>query len=83
METILLVLGITSILSRLGILYWIKRRKLSRRNSSGIEGFQNPYSQVNRKMDFHYFFSYGYIIFWIHSTHKQQKENTSSNVKIF
>ncbi|MGH1517089.1 hypothetical protein [Chryseobacterium sp. JK1] len=86
MGTVLLILGITSILSGFGILYWIKRRKFNRRNSGGLEGFSSYNKSIFvRLIEWTgrwlaiILLVVGILFLWRHYRHKQQKENKSSN----
>lgn len=46
MASFMLIIGILTLLSGIGLIYWINRRKFYRRNVAGLEGFSSYEASV-------------------------------------
>ena len=83
-----LVLGIIPLVTSIGLIYWISRRKFYRRNMAGLEGFSSfEASLFVRFLErIGKWLAYGFIVIsilflWSYSRMKKDKEKQQQGVK--
>lgn len=89
MATFILILAILSLLSGIGLIYWINRRKFYRRNVAGLEGFSSFEASLFIRFieRIGKWFAYALILFslflfFIHSLEKESKEDKKKRIEM-
>ncbi|QQU02169.1 hypothetical protein [Myroides odoratus] len=87
MATVILILAILSLLSGIGLIYWINRRKFYRRNVAGLEGFSSfeaslyiRFIERIGKWLAYALILFSLFLFYIHSLEKERIEDKKQKV---
>lgn len=89
MATVILILAILSLLSGIGLIYWINRRKFYRRNLAGLEGFSSfeaslyiRFIERIGKWLAYALILFSLFLFYIHSLEKERIEDKKQKVEM-
>ncbi|WP_010249839.1 hypothetical protein [Myroides injenensis] len=89
MATVILILAIIFLLSGVGLIYWINRRKFYRRNVAGLEGFSSFEASLFIRFieRIGKWFAYALILFslflfFIHSLEKERIEDKKQRIEM-
>jgi len=89
MATFILILAILFLLSGVGLIYWINRRKFYRRNVAGLEGFSSFESSlfirfIERigKWLAYALILFSLFLFFIHSLEKERIEDKKKRIEM-
>lgn len=89
MATFILILAILSLLSGLGLIYWINRRKFYRRNVAGLEGFSSfeaslyiRFIERIGKWLAYALILFSLFLFFIHSLEKERIEGKKKRIEM-
>lgn len=89
MATFILILAILFLLSGVGLIYWINRRKFYRRNVAGLEGFSSfeaslfiRFTERIGKWLAYAFILFSLFLFFIHSLEKERIEDKKKRIEM-
>ncbi|MGG5599625.1 hypothetical protein ACPDHJ_07475 [Myroides sp. C8-3] len=89
MATVILILAILSLLSGIGLIYWINRRKFYRRNVAGLEGFSSfeaslyiRFIERIGKWLAYALILFSLFLFFIHSLEKERIEDKKKRIEM-
>ncbi|MGQ8870392.1 hypothetical protein [Myroides sp. TSA_177.3] len=89
MATFILILAILSLLSGIGLIYWINRRKFYRRNVAGLEGFSSfeaslyiRFIERIGKWLAYALILFSLFLFFIHSLEKERIEDKKKRIEM-
>ncbi|MGG5578136.1 hypothetical protein ACPDHL_12450 [Myroides sp. C15-4] len=86
---IFLILGILSLLSGIGLIYWINRRRFYRRNVAGLEGFSSfeaslfiRFIERIGKWLAYALILFSLFLFYLHSLEKERIEDKKQRIEM-
>lgn len=89
MATFILILAILFLLSGVGLIYWINRRKFYRRNVAGLEGFSSfeaslfiRFIERIGKWLAYALILFSLFLFYIHSLEKERIEDKKKRIEM-
>lgn len=89
MSTFILILAISFLLSGVGLIYWINRRKFYRRNVAGLEGFSSfeaslfiRFIERIGKWLAYALILFSLFLFFIHSLEKERIEDKQQRIEL-
>lgn len=89
MATFILILAILFLLSGVGLIYWINRRKFYRRNVAGLEGFSSfeaslfiSFIERIGKWLAYALILFSLFLFYLHSLEKERIEDKKQRIEM-
>lgn len=89
MAVFILIIGILFLLSGIGLIYWINRRRFYRRNIVGLEGFSSFEASIFirfierlGKWLAYVLILFSILLFYIHSQEKERNERKHQRIEM-